>query len=169
MRKITLRGDNARYTERRNGAMTDDNREILLEGTNVHYTEQWAPQAPHFPLLEGQEQQGRDLYTLLVEKQFIAGDTDVDCWLYTMGYTAAEPAEVRPIEWLKNVQLAQVMLRGVFSHQIEQRQLSVDALMALAEKCFTKDGKPLHLSKFRAEISTDNDLLQAFFRQAQLP
>ncbi|MDE7089478.1 MAG: hypothetical protein K2O54_05110 [Prevotella sp.] len=161
-RKITMRGANALYTEHRTKGITDDGREIVMEGANVHYEELTAAEAPHFPL-SNNEEEGKRLYRLLVEKNFIARDTSLDGWLYTMGYSMEQPMAVKPIVWLKNVQLAQVMLRGVFGSLIEKKELTVAAMSALAEKCFTKDGKPLRLAKFKTDPSTDSDLLENFF------
>lgn len=162
-RKILLRGTNARYSEHRQKGFDDDEREIVMEGDNVHYEELSTAATPHFPAANSEEE-GRRLYQMLVSKQFIARDTDMACWLYTMGYSMEQPPEVRPIVWLKNVQLAQVMLRGVFGQLIEQKRLTIASMTMLAEQCFEKDGKPLRLAKYKAEPSIDNDLLQAFFR-----
>jgi len=75
-----------------------------------------------------------------------------------------QPAEVKPIAWLKNVQLAQEMLRGVHGNLLLSKELSVSGMNELAEQCFTKDGKPLKLAKFKAEVSWDSDILKNFFR-----
>ncbi|MDE6808273.1 MAG: hypothetical protein K2I98_07455, partial [Prevotella sp.] len=55
-RKITMRGANALYTEQRTKGITDDGREIVMEGANVHYEELTAAEAPHFPLSNNEEE-----------------------------------------------------------------------------------------------------------------
>lgn len=162
-RKITLKGNHAQYIERRSVNMDDDGREVILEDENPRYEEYAGVQAPHFPLNKSEEE-GKCLYELLVREQFIARTTEMDCWLYVMGYSAQQPAEVKPIAWLKNVQLAQEMLRGVHGNLLESKELTVNGMTELAEQCFTKDGKPMKLAKFKAENSWDSDLLQKFFR-----
>ena len=163
-RKITIIGRNAQYIERRGANATPDNdREIMLEGEDARYEEYSGVQAAHFPLNKSEED-GRRLYELLIREQFIARDTEMDCWLYRMGFSVRQPAEVKPIAWLKNVQLAQEMLRGVHGNLLLSKELSVSGMNELAEQCFTKDGKPLKLAKFKAEVSWDSDILKNFFR-----
>ena len=161
-RKITIIGKNAQYIERRGANATPDNdREIMLEGEDARYEEYSGVQAAHFPLNKSEED-GKRLYELLIREQFIARDTEMDCWLYRMGFSVRQPAEVKPIAWLKNVQLAQEMLRGVHGNLLLSKELSVSGMNELAEQCFTKDGKPLKLAKFKAEVSWDSDILKNF-------
>lgn len=162
-RRIIQRGSNALYIERRAQNVEDDGREVIQEGENPRYEEYAGTQAPHFPLNK-QEEEGRKLYELLVREHFISHNTEIDCWLYTMGYSTSQPAEWKPIQWLKNVQLAQEMLRGVHGNLLGSKELSVQGLSEKAEQCFVKDGKPLKLSNYKAESSWDSDLLRNFFR-----
>lgn len=162
-RNIKMTGDHAHYVEKRSTATPDDGREIVMVGDHVLYEEIAAAESPHFPMA-GNEDEGRRLYRLLTENQFIARDTSLACWLYTMGYSTEQPPGLKPIEWQKNVQLAQVMLLGVYADKIEKKEMTKAAMKTIAERCFTKNGKPLRLAKFKAELSTDNDLLENFFR-----
>ena len=128
-----------------------------------HPTEQPTDKSPHFPLTSSADK-GQQLYDMLVQNNFIAPETSLDCFLYILGYSDHQPEETKPIVWLKNVQLAQEMLRGMFGPLIRKKELTISAMIELAGRCFIKDGKPLKLSKFKADPSWDSDLLGNFFR-----
>ena len=163
-RKITMLGSNAQYIEHRGNSVSDDDREIVMEGDHARYEEIQQQESPHFPLIN-HEEKGRQLYELLIKGQFIEGDTSLACWLYMMGYSNVQPACVKPIVWLKTKEAAQVMLRGVYASLIAKNELTVARLFQLTEQCFaTPDGKPLKLAKPRKELSHDIDLLNNFFR-----
>ena len=70
-RKITMTGDDARYTERRSAQMPDDGREILMEGKRAVYEELASENGPHFPLCRNEEE-GRLHFEGLVRWGFIA-------------------------------------------------------------------------------------------------
>ncbi len=162
-RRIKITGQRARYIERRAVNIQDDEREIIMEGEEAQYEEYAGVTAPHFPL-NGQETEGTQLYEQLVRHHFISSNTELDCWLYVMGYTTQQPAEVKPIQWLKNVQLAQELLRGIFAGQLDNHELTMNRLMELTEQCFVKDDKPLKLAKNKPVPSTDSDLIQTILR-----
>lgn len=162
-RRIIQRGNNALYVERRAQNVEDDGREVIQEGENPRYEEYAGTVAPHFPLNKTEEE-GQRLYELLIREHFMARDTELDCWLFTMGYSKQQPAQWKPIQWLKNVQLAQELLRGIHGNLLETKELTVQGMTELAEQCFVKDGKPMKLAKYKAEQSWDSDMLQKFFR-----
>jgi hypothetical protein len=162
-RRIIQKGDNAVYIEHRTQNVEDDGREIIQEGASPRYEEHAGTAAPHFPLNKPEEE-GRRLYELLIRGHFVARDTEMDCWLYTMGYSTQLPAEWKPIQWMKNVQLAQEMLRGIYGNLLDSREMTLNSISALAERCFEKDGKPLKLAKNKPEPSFDSDRLKDFFR-----
>lgn len=119
--------------------------------------------APHYPL-EGTVEQGMTVMQQLVEEEFIAPDTDEASWLYLMGYTAVQPASLRRVVWLKNVQLAQEMLRLRYRSAIDRGQLTVARLTALAPLCFSHpDGEALRLAKNKEQPSVDSDRLKEIF------
>lgn len=162
-RKITMKGDDARYTERRSAQMPDDGREILMEGKRAVYEELASENGPHFPLCRNEEE-GRVHYEGLVRCGFIARGTEVDCWLYSMGYSANPPASQKPIEWLKNKQLAREMLQLVFAPLIESKELTTAQIEGLTESVFVKQGEPLKLAKPKPEPSLDSDKLKEIIR-----
>ena len=119
--------------------------------------------APHYPL-EGTVEQGMTVMQQLVEGEFIAPDTDEASWLYLMGYTAVQPAAPRRVVWLKNVQLAQEMLRLRCRSAIDRGQLTVARLTELAPLCFTRPGgEALRLAKNKEQPSWDSDRLKEIF------
>lgn len=119
--------------------------------------------APHYPL-EGTVEQGMTVMQQLVEEEFIAPDTDEASWLYLMGYSAACPSSLRRVVWLKNVQLAQEMLRLRYRSAIDRGQLTVARLTALAPLCFSHpDGEALRLAKNKEMPSLDSDRLKEIF------
>ena len=162
-RKITMKGDDARYTERRNAQLPDDGREILMEGKRAVYEELASESSPHFPLCRS-EAEGRQHYEALVRGGFIARSTEMDCWLYAMGYSVNLPASPKPIEWMKNKQLAREMLQQAFGPLIETKELTVAQIEGLAESVFVKQGEPLKLAKPKPEPSFDSDSLKEIFR-----
>ena len=149
----------------KSGKVQIDQLSVGDHNTMNHYSKEMhgETKAPHFPLNKPEEE-GRRLYELLMLEHFMARDTELDCWLYTMGYSTQQPVEWKPIGWLKNVQLAQELLRGIHGNLIETKELTVQGMTDLAEQCFVKDGKPLKLAKYKAEPSVDSDVLQKFFR-----
>lgn len=162
-RKITMTGDDARYTERRSAQMPDDGREILMEGKRAVYEELASESGPHFPLCRNEEE-GRLHFEGLVRGGFIARTTEVDCWLYAMGYSANPPANPKPIVWMKNKQLAREMLQMVFAPLIETKELTVAQIEGLTESVFVKQDEPLKLAKPKPEPSLDSDLLKEIIR-----
>ena len=119
--------------------------------------------APHYPL-EGTVEQGLRVMQQLVEGAFISPTTDEASWLYLMGYSAACPSSLRRVVWLKNVQLAQEMLRLRCRPAIDRGQLTVARLTALAPLCFSHpDGEALRLAKNKEMPSVDSDRLKEIF------
>ena len=94
----------------------------------------------------------------------MARATEMDYWPFTMGDSKQQPAQKKQLPRLKNVQLAQELLRGIHGNLLETKELTVQGMTELAEQCFVKDGKPMKLAKFKAEQSWDSDMLQNFFR-----
>ena len=162
-RRIIMSGPEAVYVEHRGVAVPDDDREIRMEGAGARYEEHSAAVAPHFPLTEDREQ-GMRVYQALINGGFIASDTCEQSWLYVMGYSAVQPSQVRPVEWLKNVQLAREMLETRHAALIESGQLKKSDMERLATQCFTRGGEPLKLAKPKAQLSCDSDALQSILR-----
>lgn len=107
---------------------------------------------------------GVELFERLVHKGFIANDADVASWLYAMGFTADEPEEFKPIEWLKNVQLAAEMIRGALDDRINTNGVP-KRYGDMVPKLFTKDGRFMKLSRWKKEESTDSDELEYIFSE----
>ncbi len=116
----------------------------------------------HFPLNRS-EAEGRQWYDFLKKEHFIGADADEGSWLYLLGFTATAPAVLRPIEWLKTLETARMMICKIHGNLIESKQLSKAEMKMLAAACFNKRGEPLSLSKPRKEISVDADLIENFF------
>ena len=107
---------------------------------------------------------GVELFEKLVHKGFIANDADVASWLYAMGFTADEPEVFKPIEWLKNVQLAAEMIRGALDDRIKTNGVP-KRYADMVPKLFTKDGRFMKLSRWKKEESTDSDELEYIFSE----
>lgn len=161
-RKIIMTGEDARYIERRGPNTPDDNREIRMEGSRAQYEENAAAQAVHFPV-NGNESTGRQWFDFLQSKGFIAPDTEISCWQYVMGFSTKAPSEVRPIEWLKTLETARMMLYKVCGGLLETKSISKGRIRELAQQCFIQKGEPLVLAKPRQEISRDADEIENFF------
>ena len=160
-RKIIMTGDEVQYIERRGANSVTDDREIHMEGKHVRYEEQSGAQATHFPQNHN-EAIGKQWFDFLIAKGFIERDSELDCWLYLMGFSSSQPTEVKPIAWLKTVETARMMLRKVHGNLIDAKKLSVVKMEELASKCFTKQGEPLKLAKPKKEISADADEIENF-------
>ena len=158
-----MTGPEAVYVEHRTATLTDDDREIRMEGAGARYEEHCAATAPHFPLAEDVAQ-GMRVYQALISGGFIASDTCEQSWLYVMGYSAVQPSEVRMVEWCKNVQLAREMLELRHAPLIESGQMSKSDMERLAAQCFVHKGKPLKLAKPKPQLSCDSDMLQSILR-----
>ena len=115
-----------------------------------------------FPLNKSVEE-GRQWYDFLVEKEFIPVETELSCWLFRMGFSTEKPSQLKPIEWLKTVETAQMMIRKVHKNLLDSKQLSVSKMCELASECFTKNGKPLKLAKSKKEFSLAADAISDFF------
>lgn len=93
---------------------------FVESGAKVVYKEQYGTvrDVPHFPLHHN-EQVGRLWFVFLVEKGFIMPDTELSSWLFLMGFSTSQPSEVRPIEWMKTLETARMMLYKVFADMID--------------------------------------------------
>ena len=160
-RKIIMTGDEVQYLERRGANSVTDDREIHMEGKHVRYEEQSGAQATHFPQNHN-ETVGKQWFDFLIAKGFIERDSELDCWLYLMGFSSSQPTEVKPIAWLKTVETARMMLRKVHGNLIDAKKLSVVKMEELASQCFIKQGEPLKLAKPKKEISADADEIENF-------
>ena len=109
-RKIVMIGDEAQYVEHRGANSVADDREIRMEGKHVRYEEHHGGQATHFPQNHN-EAVGKQWYDFLINKGFIERDSELDCWLYLMGFSSSQPSEVKPIAWLKTVETARMMIK----------------------------------------------------------
>ena len=160
-RKIIMTGDEVQYIERRGANSMADDREIHMEGKHVRYEENGGAQATHFPQNHN-EAVGKQWFDFLITKGFIERDSELDCWLYLMGFSSSQPTEVKPIAWLKTVETARMMLRKVHGNLIDAKKLSVVKMEELASQCFIKQGEPLKLAKPKKEISADADEIETF-------
>jgi len=136
---------------------------FVESGAKVVYKEQGGTMrdVPHFPLHHN-EQVGRQWFVFLVEKGFITPDTELSCWLFLMGFSTAQPSEVRPIEWMKTLETARMMLNKVFADMIDAKKINKARIKELASLCFIKQGQPLKLAKPKKEISGDADAIENF-------
>ena len=73
-----------------------------------------------------------------------------------------QPSEVRPIEWMKTVETARMMLCKVFADMIEAKTITKARIRELASQCFTKQGEPLRLAKPKAENTWDAKAIADF-------
>ncbi|MBR1409550.1 MAG: hypothetical protein IJ580_00415 [Prevotella sp.] len=161
-RRIIMTGDEAIYIERRSAKVkADDDREIRMEGRHARYEETSVAGVAHFPVT-GNEEAGRQWFDFLIKRGFIAPDTEISTWQYLMGFSTNQPTDVKPIEWMKTVETARLMLVKVNSEMLEKKQLSVVRMNELASQCFTKQGQNLKLSKPRKELSADADAIENF-------
>ena len=95
-RKIIMTGDEVQYIERRGANSVTDDREIHMEGKHVRYEEQSSAQTTHFPQNHN-EAVGKQWFDFLIAKGFIERDSELDSWLYLLGFSSSQPAEVKPI------------------------------------------------------------------------
>lgn len=161
-RKIIMIGDEATYIERRGAnAPADDGREIRLEGKHARYEENSVAQVAHFPV-NNNETVGKQWFDFLIRGGFIAPDTEMCCWQYLMGFSTSQPTDIKPIEWLKTVETARLMLTKVNSEVLAKKQMTVVRMNELAAQCFTKQGQSLKLSKPKKEFSADADAIENF-------
>jgi hypothetical protein len=133
----------------------------LNEYGSENYGGDNSKQIPHFPLNKCEEE-GKQWFDFLIAKGFIERDSELDCWLYLMGFSSSQPTEVKPIAWLKTVETARMMLRKVHGNLIDAKKLSVVKMEELASQCFIKQGEPLKLAKPKKEISADADEIENF-------
>ena len=160
-RKIIMTGDEAQYIDRRGANSVADDREIRMEGRHARYEEHSGSQAKHFPQNHN-EAVGKQWFDFLIAKGFIERDSELDSWLYQMGFSSSLPVEVKPIAWLRTVETARLMLVKIHGNLLESKQLTVVRMNELASQCFTKQGEPLKLSKPRKEYSADADEIANF-------
>ena len=127
----------------------------------MRYEEHSGSQAKHFPQNHN-EAVGKQWFDFLIAKGFIERDSELDSWLYQMGFSSSLPVEVKPIAWLRTVETARLMLVKIHGNLLESKQLTVVRMNELASQCFTKQGEPLKLSKPRKEYSADADEIANF-------
>ena len=160
-RKIIMTGEEAQYIEiRATGAVADD-REIRMNGQRARYEEHAGAEMAHFPKNHN-EAVGKEWFDFLVARGFIEQTSELDNWLYLMGFSSKQPHEVRPIGWMKTVETARLMLAKVHGNLLETKLLTAARIKELAAQCFTKQGMPLKLAKPRKELSMDADAIEHF-------
>ncbi len=163
-RKILIKGNNAKYVEKRGNGNVASDREITMEGDNAQYEELAGAAATHMPLYRTREQ-GTNLYEFLVRGGYIDGKTDRECWLYLMGCTAEQPSELNPIRWLHTKEQLRHMLSLFFGGMLKDGSLKLADLTKQVPKMFIdKNGNAIELSKPRKEVSGEMDDLTTFFR-----
>ena len=89
-RKIIMTGDEAQYIERRGANSVADDREIRMEGKHARYEEHSGAQTTHFPQNHN-EAVGKQWFDFLIAKGFIERDSELDSWLYQMGFSSRLP------------------------------------------------------------------------------
>ncbi|MCR5315670.1 MAG: hypothetical protein K6E52_07235 [Bacteroidaceae bacterium] len=160
-RKIIMTGDEARYIERRGANAVADDREIRMEGCHARYEENSAAQPAHFPQNHS-EAIGKQWFDMLVANGFIERDSELENWLYLMGFSSLQPNEVVPITWLKTKETARMMVTKIHSNLLDTNILTVGMIGKLTSQCFIYKGAPLELSKPKKENSVDADLIENF-------
>ena len=161
-RRIIMTGDEAQYIERRGAnALPDDDREIRMEGRHARYEECSVAQVAHFPI-NNNEAAGKQWFEFLIRNGFIAPDTEMSCWQYLMGFSTNQPTDIKPIEWMKTVETARLMLVKVNNEVLAKKQMTIAHMNELAAQCFTKQGQSLKLAKPRKELSADADAIENF-------
>lgn len=159
-----MTGSNAKYVEKRGVGIVADDREITMEGDNAQYEEHAGAAAPHLPLYRTREE-GTNLYEFLVRGGYIDGKTDRECWLYQMGCTAEQSAEVNPIRWLHTKEQLRYMLSLFYDGMLKDGSLKLADLTRQVPKMFIdKNGNAIELPKPRKEESAEMDALRTFFR-----
>ena len=110
-------------------------------GGTVVYHQHAAPKVEriHFPL-DGTEAQGREVFQKLIDKKFIAPDSDEESFLFVMGYKAEINGEVKQIVWLSTKQMAREFVTMKNQKAINSKQLKMGMLEEMTEKLFVKDG-----------------------------
>ena len=130
-----------------------DDREITMEGDNAQYEEHAGAAAPHLPLYRTREE-GTNLYEFLVRGGYIDGKTDRECWLYQMGCTAEQSAEVNPIRWLHTKEQLRHMLLLFYKGMLDEGNIKIADLTRQVPNLFVdKNGNAIELSKPRKEVS----------------
>ena len=134
-------------------------------GGTVVYHQHAAPKVEriHFPL-DGTEAQGREVFQKLIDKKFIAPDSDEESFLFVMGYKAEINGEVKQIVWLSTKQMAREFVTMKNQKAINSKQLKMETLKEMTEKLFVKDGKPLKLANNKSVESLELDELKEIFR-----
>lgn len=123
-----------------------------------------SPSIPHMPLNGRSEAYGRELCRLLVLEGFLAADTDMDSWLYVMGFPVSQPKTIKPIEWLKNQQLARIMFKTVAGDMMKTTRISAK-YSNIIEASFVHKNKKLNAKSWKNEPGLDDKPLMDIFRQ----
>lgn len=162
-RKIIMTGKNARYIEHRAKGAAADEREVKMEGEFAQYEEYAGKEVAHFPL-DGNRETGIRQYEFLVRNGYISAECHELCYLYIMGFTAEQPLEVGPLQWLRTKEQLHTMLKMRFAERLQQKQITDAEITKMAAACFVdKDGNGIAIPKPRSEASEYMDLLTKNF------
>lgn len=107
------------------------------------------------------------LMNFLKEKEFIAGDTDSESFMYLMGCTDKKPANLRKIVWLannSNKQLLRELVEQAFAGLINSRSYTKSEVEKFVPYVFVNTkGEAMTLAKNKPVPSFESDAIRGFF------
>lgn len=108
---------------------------------------------------------GMELYTFLINGNYIDAVTPSEDFLYLMGVSCVPPVKLKPINWLGTMQQLRTLLVLAFDAPLKRGSLKLAEIERRAPSCFLNKGKKMAaLAKPTVEYSSELEALELFFR-----
>lgn len=98
----------------------------------------------------------------LKAEKLIDNDTSENTWLYIFGYDV--PDTQSKIKWLGTIENLRLFLALWYKEELKHKAFTFKSIHNHVPFCFEKKGKPMHLSKPRAENTGRTDFIENIFR-----
>lgn len=137
--------------------------QVVIEQNNTIYVDEKQP--PQLPPFLSQER-AMEIYSFLVDKNFIDANTQTSHFLFVMGVKGVAPKNLKPVNWHGTQQQLRTMLQLTFADALERKSLRMADMERNVPFCFTVKGKKISsLAKQTIEFSSEIDTITDFFRQ----
>ncbi|MCR4917111.1 MAG: hypothetical protein K6A96_15305 [Prevotella sp.] len=124
---------------------------------------------PHFPMHALGKDKGVELWGILTNNDvFISSrNSNLDSFLFILGFVGSKPVEFRPIQWVCNKELLRVLLFDyLYKKDVDEKVYKQSELLKMVPGCFVdKNGNGFELPKAKSISNTLSDRLHELMRQ----
>ena len=137
--------------------------QVVIEQNNTIYVDEKQP--PQLPPFLSQER-AMEIYSFLVDNNFIDANTQTLHFLFLMGVKGIAPKNIKSVNWHGTQQQLRTLLQLAFEAPVERKALRMADIERNVPFCFLVKGKKINsLAKQTMELSAEIDMITDFFRQ----